>query len=189
MRAAFDVTLRDRSADTCMVALQGPSARAILQPLCPETDLGSVKYHRVVECAVAGAPDHPLHHRLHRGAGLRDAPAADGLRAALGRPPGSGRAAAADPLRAWPRGIRCAPRRAFPSMETRSTRDTDPAQRRARPRGGEPGGPRLHRQKGAGRPRAVPRRARLLVGFEMQEPGVPRHGYAIARGGQDGRAG
>ena len=52
----FGVTLRDRGPETCMVALQGPAARAVLQPLCGDRDLGSVKFHRVIEAAVAGAP-------------------------------------------------------------------------------------------------------------------------------------
>jgi aminomethyltransferase len=51
---AFKVTITDRSVDTCMVALQGPEARGILQALCGKFDLASVGYHRVVETDVDG---------------------------------------------------------------------------------------------------------------------------------------
>ena len=51
---AFKVTISDRSADTCMVALQGPAARGILQALCAKIDLAAVGFHRVVETDVDG---------------------------------------------------------------------------------------------------------------------------------------
>jgi aminomethyltransferase len=52
----YAVSLRDRSSDTCMVALQGPASRPILQPLCTGIDLASVRFHRVVDVSVDGAP-------------------------------------------------------------------------------------------------------------------------------------
>ena len=55
-RGTHEVTVRDRGADTCMVALQGPAARAILTPLCAGVDLSGFAHHGVVDCRVAGAP-------------------------------------------------------------------------------------------------------------------------------------
>lgn len=51
----FDVAIRDISPETCMIALQGPASRAILQSLC-SADLSSFAYHGVAECEVTGAP-------------------------------------------------------------------------------------------------------------------------------------
>lgn len=50
----YNVDFRDISAETCMVALQGPASRGILQSLT-DADLGSLKYHRVRRVSVAGA--------------------------------------------------------------------------------------------------------------------------------------
>lgn len=51
----FDVTLTDRSAETCMLALQGPKAEAILQRLTA-LDLSTVPTRTGVEGDLAGAP-------------------------------------------------------------------------------------------------------------------------------------
>jgi aminomethyltransferase len=52
---AFDVEVEDRSADTALIAVQGPAAREILRPLC-DIDVDGVAYYRFVEGEVAGAP-------------------------------------------------------------------------------------------------------------------------------------
>lgn len=50
-----DVVLEDRSAETALLALQGPRASEALQPLTPAT-LGELRRFRVVETQVAGLP-------------------------------------------------------------------------------------------------------------------------------------
>ncbi len=55
LAAAEDgVTVRDRSGDYAQLALQGPAARDILAPLTPQ-DLDAIKYYRFVPGEVAGA--------------------------------------------------------------------------------------------------------------------------------------
>jgi aminomethyltransferase len=49
------VELSDRSMDYALLALQGPRSLEILQPLT-ETDLGTIRYYRFAEGAVAGSP-------------------------------------------------------------------------------------------------------------------------------------
>lgn len=51
--AAFDVTVSDRSDDYALVAIQGPSAGAILQSLTG-AKLGTIKYYHFAEGTVAG---------------------------------------------------------------------------------------------------------------------------------------
>jgi aminomethyltransferase len=53
-RSGFDVTIEDLSEQTCMLALQGPRAQEALQPLTP-LPLEELGYHRVAEGQVAGA--------------------------------------------------------------------------------------------------------------------------------------
>ena len=117
-----------------------------------------------------------LAHRLHRRGRLRGVPAArtDAERvfrgAARGGPAGGRRARAASA-----RATRCGSRRRWRSTATTSTT-------RSRPGGGS----RLDRQDGQGRLHR-PRRARArrrqagvprkLVGFEMVDRGIARHGY------------
>lgn len=50
-----EVELTDRSSDYALLALQGPKARAILQPLT-ETDLSAIRYYRFADGVVAGSP-------------------------------------------------------------------------------------------------------------------------------------
>jgi aminomethyltransferase len=54
-RHGYNVTVEDVSAATYMLALQGPLAAAILQPLCP-LDLASLAFHTAAETTVAGVP-------------------------------------------------------------------------------------------------------------------------------------
>lgn len=49
----YDVTMEDRSGSTFMIALQGPMAEKILQPMC-EIDLSALKRHRGASANVAG---------------------------------------------------------------------------------------------------------------------------------------
>ena len=51
----FDAQLRDASDDTALLALQGPHAAAILQPLT-DVDLSAIKYYHFAEGHVAGRP-------------------------------------------------------------------------------------------------------------------------------------
>jgi len=53
--ARFDVEVEDASDRTALLALQGPAARAILQPLTT-ADLNEVTYYRFIGVDVAGAP-------------------------------------------------------------------------------------------------------------------------------------
>jgi len=50
-----DVEITDLSDDYAQMALQGPLAQEVLQPLTP-LDLGEIKYYRFVDGEVAGAP-------------------------------------------------------------------------------------------------------------------------------------
>jgi glycine cleavage system T protein/glycine cleavage system H protein len=50
----MNVSLRNRTGDTCMLALQGPAAREILKPLCDGMDLDELGFHRVRECSLLG---------------------------------------------------------------------------------------------------------------------------------------
>ncbi|MHB9032771.1 MAG: glycine cleavage system aminomethyltransferase GcvT [Anaerolineae bacterium] len=49
----YDLALRDISDETYMLALQGPRAEAILQPLCP-ANLAELQRHHALETTVAG---------------------------------------------------------------------------------------------------------------------------------------
>jgi aminomethyltransferase len=52
----FDCSIRDISDDIALLALQGPKAAAILQPLT-DADLSAIKYYHFVKASVAGVPD------------------------------------------------------------------------------------------------------------------------------------
>ena len=54
-RHRFDCTLEDVSDDIALLALQGPQAQRILQPLV-DVDLEGIAYYRFAEGRVAGAP-------------------------------------------------------------------------------------------------------------------------------------
>jgi aminomethyltransferase len=49
----FGVTLTDASDETALLAVQGPDAAAVLQPLT-RTDLGAIRYYHLAEGVVAG---------------------------------------------------------------------------------------------------------------------------------------
>ena len=52
--AKFDATLEDISDRIALLALQGPKAQAILQPLCPDINLDAIKYYHFEQGKVAG---------------------------------------------------------------------------------------------------------------------------------------
>jgi glycine cleavage system T protein (aminomethyltransferase) len=52
----FDCKLVDRSDATALLALQGPKAQAVLQPLAPGVDLDAIGYYHFTEGKVAGVP-------------------------------------------------------------------------------------------------------------------------------------
>src|SRR5688572_27523451 len=49
----YGVTIRDASDDTALLAVQGPNAAAVLQPLT-RTDLSAIRYYHFAEGSVAG---------------------------------------------------------------------------------------------------------------------------------------
>ena len=121
--SGFKVYIRDLREETCLVALQGPAAREVLQALAPGADLAGMGFHRVAEQTVAGARVVLCTTGLHRGARLRDPHARPGLHAPLGGHPGSRRRAAAASLR--PGGPGFPAGRGVPSRST-ATRSTRP---------------------------------------------------------------
>jgi len=172
------INLRDLRDDTCLVALQGPKAMQILQAMSPSEDFTGLGYHRVVERSLAGTPvtvcttgytgepgcEMLLPARdcvkvwdaiLEAGSGHRLVPC--GL-------------AARDSLRA---------EACFPLYGNEIDETTDPHKA-----GLMRAAVRLEGHEFVGR-RALARIAlaplsEVLVGFQMDEPGVPRHGYEIA---------
>jgi aminomethyltransferase len=52
----FDVRLVNQSDEIALLALQGPKAQAVLQPLAPGVDLEQVEYYHCVTGQVAGVP-------------------------------------------------------------------------------------------------------------------------------------
>jgi len=178
----FDVSLRDRSRDTCMVALQGPSARLILQKLCPETDLASMKHHRVAQVLVAGAPAILCTSGYTGEPGyemLLPAEGCEKLWAALLEAGAPERLlpcglAARDSLRAEA----CLPLYGNELDET-----TDPlAAGLARAAVKLEGHDFIGRRALAAL--ALRPTRQLLAAFQMEEPGVPRHGYPITHAGR-----
>jgi len=178
----FKVSLRDLREETCLAALQGPAARAVLQVLAPQEDLESVGFHHVAERTFAGArvtlcttgyTGEPGYEILMPAKGcekLWDAILEAGAPRRL-IPCGL---AARDSLRAEA----CLPLYGNEIDET-----TDPLSA-----GLVRAAVRLEGHDFIGR-RALASLAlaalpSMLVGFEMTEPGVPRHGYDITRDGR-----
>jgi aminomethyltransferase len=175
---AFSVTIRDRSVDTCMVALQGPVARPILQALCADIDLSSVGYHRVVETQVDSAASIlcTTGYTGERGYEiLLPAPRCEALwtrllEAGAGAgliPCGLG---ARDSLRAEA----CLPLYGHEIDETTDPLSAGLARAAVRLEGHDFIGRKALAALALSNPRQV------LAGFEMVETGVPRLGYPIA---------
>ena len=53
-RNSYRVELEDISADTYMLALQGPASEGILQRVCADADLSSLPYHGCLHCRLDG---------------------------------------------------------------------------------------------------------------------------------------
>jgi aminomethyltransferase len=178
----FKVTLRDRAADTCMVALQGPASRSILQALCGSFDLSAVKFHRVVEAPVGGSlsvlcttgytgePGYEMLLPAARAVSLWERILETGGAQRL-IPCGLG---ARDTLRAEA----CLPLYGHEIDDTTDPLSAGLARAAVRLEGHE----FIGRKALAALALATPKR--VLVGFEMVETGVPRLGYAIAKEGK-----
>jgi aminomethyltransferase len=180
--AAFKVSIRDLREDTCLAALQGPAAREVLHALGPREDLDSIGRHHVVERTFAGAKvtlcttgytGEPGYEILMPAKGCEELWNAI-LEAGAPRRLIPCGLAARDSLRAEA----CLPLYGNEIDET-----TDPLSA-----GLVRAAVRLEWHDFIGR-RALAALAlsplpRVLVGFEMTEPGVPRHGYGIASGGK-----
>ncbi len=204
--ARFDVSLRDASAETCMVSLQGPAAAEILKGLTDPLS-AAIGYHRVTRCSVAGAPcilcatgytgepgyellieagAAPARPCARRPLGRREAPpAVHGLGAALevwqallstGAPRGllPCGLAARDSLRS---------EAGLPLYGQEIGEDTDPFRA-----GLGKAAVSLAGHDFIGKAVLLELSLRpadkTLVGFQMTEASVPRHGYAITAGGR-----
>ena len=177
--AGPDTEVRDESAATALLALQGPAAEAALAPLA-EADLGALRRFRFVEAKVAGHP--ALVSRtgytgsdgfeIYLGAGAAG-PLWEALleREAEGvRPAGLG---ARDTLRL---------EAALPLYGHELDDATSPLEAGLDrfvklDRGGFLGAEALRRQREEGL-------RRRLAGFELEGRGVAREGYALARDGE-----
>jgi len=176
------VLLKNRGTDTCMLALQGPSAREILTPLCRGLDVGQMGFHRVSECEILGASCTLCTTGYTGEPGFEMlVPAPDAQRVwesileagkTLGVIPcGLG---ARDSLRAEA----CLPLYGHEIDET-----TDPISAGLARAAVCLDGHQFTGQAALARLAAGPLPSRL-VGFEMVEQGVPRQGYAIQSGGR-----
>ena len=179
---AFDVAIRDRSADTCMIALQGPAARDILQPLCPGMNLAAIAYHRVADCVIRGASaiicttgytGEPGYELLLPADGC-ELPWSAILDAGASRRLIPCGLAARDSLRAEA----CLPLYGNELDETIDPLSAGLARAAVKLEGHEFIGRKALAALALRKP------ARLLVGFEMKDPGVPRHGYEIWAAGR-----
>ena len=176
-KAGMNVTVRDLRDDTCLVALQGPAARGVLQALAPAEELRDIGYHHVVTRTLSGSrvtlctsgytgePGFeilmPARGCVELWAALLAAGASRGL-----VPCGL---AARDSLRA---------EAGLPLYGNEIDETTDPLSAGlARAAVRMEGHDFIGRRALAGR--ALAPLPRVLVGFEMTEPGVPRHGYEI----------
>jgi len=182
----LDVTLRDLREETCLVAIQGPAAMEILQELSPKEELAGLAYHRVVERSVAGARVVlcTTGYTGEPGCELL-LPAGDCVRVweAILAAGASRRIlpcglAARDSLRA---------EACFPLYGNEIDETTDPHKA-----GLMRAAVRLEGHEFVGR-RALAAVAlqplkEILVGFQMSEPGVPRHGYGIVAAAGGGAA-
>ena len=180
--AGLDVSIRDLREETCMAALQGPAARQVLQALGPDEDLESIGYHHVVERTFGGArvtlcttgyTGEPGYEILMLAKGCEKLWSAI-LEAGAPRRLIPCGLAARDSLRAEA----CLPLYGNEIDET-----TDPLSA-----GLVRAAVRLEGHDFIGRHAlaalALSPLPRVLVGFEMKEPGVPRHGYDITSHGK-----
>ncbi len=175
-QGSFDVDVRNISDETYMLALQGPQAPAVLQPLC-DSDLAQLSYHTGIYTQVAGVKTlvgrtgytgedgfelfFPTSQAVQVWDQLMETGAPLGL-APVGL-------AARDSLRFEP---------CMPLYGQEITADTDPYEAGlgwavALDKGPFLGREALLKSRLEGTPNK-------LVGFQMTQGGVPRHGYEVA---------
>jgi aminomethyltransferase len=180
--AGYNVTIRDLREETCLAALQGPAAREVLKVLGPGEDLESIGYHHVVERTFAGE------RVVLCTTGYTGEPGYEMLMPAKGCEKLWGAILdAGAPRRLLPCGLAARDslraEACLPLYGNEIDETTDPLSA-----GLVRAAVRLEGHDFIGR-RALASLAlaalpRLLVGFTMIEPGVPRHGYDIASGGK-----
>ena len=174
-----DAVAVDSSSRYALIAVQGPAAREVLQPLTG-VDLGAIKYYWFAHGEVAGVRGDDLAHRLHRRGRLRDLRAAGQAGARLGRAC-SNAGEHVDREAGGPRRARhAAPRSGDAPLRQRHRRDDDGA--RGRTSGGSSRGRRA--TSSAGRRSSAQKAAgvsRKLVGFEMIDRAIARHGSSRHR--------
>ena len=180
--AAGEVAVVNSSDRYALIAVQGPKARAILQSLTGVT----CSSHQVLLVRARRSrrrPRHRLAHRLHRRGRLRDLRAAAVRAGAVEGAPRGGQAARPRPGRSR-RARHAAPRGGDAALRQRHGRDHDGPRSRPRlDRRLEQAG--FHRPRGAAprrRPRASPR---SIVGFEMVDRAIARHGYPVHHDGAE----
>ncbi len=176
-----DVVAVNTSSRYALIAIQGPAARDILQTLTG-VNLSEIKYYWFTTGEVASRGGNDFAHRLYRRGRLRSVRAAGAGRARLGRD--SGRR----------------PRRRVGSRRPRRARhaaarggDAPVRQRHRRNDDGARSGSRLDRRLEEGR-RSSARRCcagrrrraspRKLVGFEVLDRGIARHGHEVFVNGE-----
>lgn len=179
-RAGYDVRIENISAETYMLALQGPLSEEILQPLCAR-DLSGMAYHTAMETRIADVPTllgrtgytgedgFELYFPTAQAIALWDALMERGEPLGL-QPIGL---AARDSLR-----FECC----MPLYGQELSPTTTPLEAGLR------WAVALDKPSFLGREALLKQRLegteRRLVGFRMVEGGVPRHGYALAVSGQ-----
>lgn len=178
-RGSFEVTIDDLSQRTCMLALQGPRAQEALQPLTP-LPLDELGYHKVAESQIAGA---------EATIGRTGYTGEDGfeiyVRAEDGVQVWRSLLAAGEPLGILPIGLAARDSLRFepcmPLYGHELRPDVTPLE------AGLGWAVALKKGSFVGRDALVKQRlegpARKLVGFEMLERSVPRHGMEIEIGG------
>lgn len=179
-----DLDLNNISADVAQIALQGPLAQEILQPLCPRLDLDEVRFYWArtgvsvagMQCLVlsrtgyTGEDGFEVYVRREDAAAMWEALLEAGEEQGL-VPCGLGardtlRFEARLPLYGHEINDRVTPLEAGLGFFVKTKKSADFVGREA-----------LVRQKEEGL-------TRRLVGFEMMERGIPRQGYEIASDGQ-----
>lgn len=179
-RAGYDVRLENVSAETYMLALQGPRAEEILQPLC-DGDLNAMAYHTAMETRIAGASTllgrtgytgedgFELYFPTAQATGVWDALMAQG-----------------EPLGLWPIGLAARDSLRFECCMPLYGQELSPTLTPLE--AGLRWAVAFDKPSFIGREALLKQRlegtTRRLVGFRMVEGGVPRHGYTLAVNGQ-----
>ena len=183
--AGHDAELHDETLTTSLLAIQGPAAAGILQPLT-SLDLGSLRNYACAAADVARRPRDGGPHRLHRRGWLRALRRLGRRTGRLGRAPGAGRPHMACCPAAWARATRCASRRACRCMATSWTARPRPS-RLAWVASCTSTGTSTRPTSSAGPPceaRAAAPLRRQLVGLVLRDRGIARHGYPVRRPGE-----